>query len=104
MQAIEAGQKTKQSFLCLVVVFTFVLPRFTRKFCLCSPLHLHHSCEPGFNGQTFQQIHGVSVDSYLSPVLANILTEFEKVVISDFDQTGIINLYRQYVDDSVLYS
>ena len=24
-----------------------VLPRFTRKFCLCLRLHLHHSCEQG---------------------------------------------------------
>ena len=41
--------------------------------------------------------------SALGPVLANIiLSEFEKLVVSDLIASGIIKFYRRYVDDSLV--
>ena len=44
-----------------------------------------------FNNQLFEQIDGVSMGCSLGPILANtILTEFEKIVVSDLIRSGII--------------
>ena len=41
--------------------------------------------------------------SYLGPVLANIiLTEFEKLIVSDLVDSGFIKFYRRYVDDTLI--
>ena len=39
----------------------------------------------------------------LGPVLANIiLTEFEKLIVSDLVDSGLIKFYRRYVDDTLI--
>ena len=41
--------------------------------------------------------------SALGPVLANIiLSEFEKLVVSDLIASGTIKIYRRYVDDTLV--
>ena len=41
--------------------------------------------------------------SPLGPVLANIiLTEFEKVVLSDLLQSDILKFYRRYIDNTLV--
>ena len=38
-----------------------------------------------------------------APVLANIiLTELEKVMVDDLVRSGIVNIYRRYVDDTLV--
>ena len=40
--------------------------------------------------------------SALGPVLANIiLSEFEKLIVSDLIKSGVIRFYRRYVDDTL---
>ena len=56
-----------------------------------------------FDNIFYEQIDGVSMGSCLAPVLANIiLTEFEKVIVNDLINTGIIAFYRRYVDDTLV--
>ena len=51
----------------------------------------------------YQQCDGVSIDSSLAPVLANmILTEFEKVVVTPPMESGILKLYCRYVDHTLV--
>ena len=41
--------------------------------------------------------------SSLGPVLANILlTEFEKLIISNLVNSGLIKFYRRHVDDTLV--
>ena len=41
--------------------------------------------------------------SALGPVLANIiLSEFEKLIVSDLIKSGVIRFYRRYVDDTLV--
>ena len=41
--------------------------------------------------------------SSLGPVLANIiLTEFEKLIVFDLVDSGLIKFYRRYVDDTLI--
>ena len=41
--------------------------------------------------------------STLGPVLANIiLSEFEKLIVSDLVKSGVIKFYRRYVDDTLV--
>ena len=41
--------------------------------------------------------------SCLAPVLANIiLTEFEKLIVGDLVNSGILKFYRRYVDDTLV--
>ena len=56
-----------------------------------------------FNNQLNEQIDGVSMGSSLGPVLTNIiLTEFEKRIVSDLINSGIIKFYHRYVDDTLI--
>ena len=56
-----------------------------------------------FNNQLFEQTDGVSMGSALGPVLANIiLSEFEKLIVSDLIKSGVIRFYRRYVDDTLV--
>ena len=56
-----------------------------------------------FNNKIYEQIDGVSMDSSLGPVLANIiLTEFEKLIVFDLVDSGLIKFYRRYVDDTLI--
>ena len=49
------------------------------------------------------RLDGVSMGSCLAPVLANIiLTEFEKLVVDDLVNSGILKFYRRYVDDTLV--
>ena len=53
-----------------------------------------------YDNMIYQQSDGVSMGSYLAPVLANIiLTEFEKVVVMPLMKNGILKLYCRYVND-----
>ena len=53
----------------------------------------------------YEQFDGVSMGSCLAPVLANIiLTEFEKVIVNDLINTGILAFYRRYVDDNLVFN
>jgi hypothetical protein len=55
-----------------------------------------------FNNQLFEQTDGVSMGSALGPELANIiLSEFEKLIVSDLIKSGVIRFYRRYVDDTL---
>ena len=41
--------------------------------------------------------------SSLAPVLANIiLTEFERIIVSDLINDGAIKFYKRYVDDTLI--
>ena len=67
-----------------------------KKLLLDSCIKTAFSCD----NMIYQQSDGVSMGSYLAPVLANIiLTEFEKVVVMPLMKNGILNLYCRYVDD-----
>ena len=56
-----------------------------------------------FDNIFYEQIDSVSMGSCLAPVLVNIiLTEFEKVIVNDLINTGIIAFYRRYVDDTLV--
>ena len=56
-----------------------------------------------FNNQLFEQTDGVSMGSALGPVLANIiLSEFQKLIVSDLIKSGVIKFYRRYVDDTLV--
>ena len=56
-----------------------------------------------FDNTLYEQIDGVSMGSCLAPVLANIiLTEFEKIVVDDLVNSGILKFYRRYVDDTLV--
>ena len=56
-----------------------------------------------FNNKIYEQIDGVSMGSSLGPVLANIiLTEFEKLIVFDLVDSGLIKFYRRYVDDTLI--
>ena len=56
-----------------------------------------------FDHQIYEQTDGVSMGSSLAPVLANIiLTEFEKVIVSNLLKDGTIKYYRRYVDDTLV--
>lgn len=57
------------------------------------------------NNTNYEKTDGVRVPmgSSLGPVLANIiLTEFERVIVSDLVQSGIFKVYRRYVDDTLV--
>ena len=55
-----------------------------------------------FNNKIYEQI-AVSMGSSLGPVLANIiLTEFEKLIVFDLVDSGLIKFYRRYVDDTLI--
>ena len=54
------------------------------------------------NNKLYKQIDGVSMGSSLGPVLANIImTELEKIVVSDLINSGVIKFYVRYVDDTL---
>ena len=56
-----------------------------------------------YNNKLYKQIDGVSMGSSLGPVLANIImTELEKIVVSDLINSGLIKFYIRYVDDALL--
>ena len=56
-----------------------------------------------FDGQIYVQKEGVCMGSSLAPVLANIiLTEFERVIVSDLINDGVIKFYKRYVDDTLV--
>ena len=58
-----------------------------------------------FKNKIYEQIDGISMGSSLGlgPVLANvILTEFEKLIVSDLVDSGLIKFYRRYVDDTLI--
>jgi hypothetical protein len=56
-----------------------------------------------FNNQLFEKTDGVSIGSALGPVLANIiLSEFEKLIVSDLIKSLVIRFYRRYVDDTLV--
>ena len=55
------------------------------------------------NNKLFKQIYGISMGSSLGSVLANIImTELEKIVVSDLINSGLIKFYIRYVDDTLL--
>ena len=55
-----------------------------------------------FDNQLYKQTDGVSMESSLGPVLANIiLTEFERVIILDHS-SGTIKFYKKYIDDTLV--
>ena len=56
-----------------------------------------------YNNELYKQIDGVSMGSPLGPVLSNIImTELEKLVVSDLINSGLIKFYIRYVDDTLL--
>ena len=76
------------------LVATTLLKRTLKKLILDSCTKTAFS----FNNQLFGQIDGVSMGSALGPVLANIiLSEFEKLIISDLIKSGVIKFYRTYI-------
>ena len=47
--------------------------------------------------------YGVSVGSFLGPVLANIiLTEFENMIVKPLIETSVLKCYCRYVDDTLV--
>ena len=55
------------------------------------------------NNNVYKQIDGVSMGSSLGPVLANIImTELEKIMVSDLINFGLIKFYIRYADDTLL--
>ena len=58
-----------------------------------------------FDEQIYVQQNGVSMGLLLEPVLADIiLTEFERLIVSELIADGTIKFYKRYVDDTlVLY-
>ena len=56
-----------------------------------------------FNNKLFEQSDGVSMGSALGPVLANIIvSQFEKLIVSELIKSGVITFYRRYVDDTLV--
>ena len=56
-----------------------------------------------FNNILYEQIGGVSMGLPLAPILANIImTEFEKIVVNELLEKGIIKNYMRYVDDTLM--
>ena len=56
-----------------------------------------------FDEQIYVQKDGVSMGSSLGPVLANIiLTEFERLIVSELIADGTIAFYKRYVDDTLV--
>ena len=56
-----------------------------------------------YSNKLYKQIDGISVGSSLGLVLANIImTELEKIVVSDLINSGLIKFYIRYVDDTLL--
>ena len=56
-----------------------------------------------FDEQICVQQNGVSMGSSLGPVLANIiLTEFERLIVSELIADGTIKFYKRYVDDTLV--
>ena len=55
------------------------------------------------NDKLYEQIDGVCMGSALGPVLANIImTELEKLVLPKLIESGIIQFYIRYVDDTLV--
>ena len=55
------------------------------------------------NNKLYKQIDRVSLESSLGPVSANIImTELEKIMVSDLINSGLIKFYIRYVDDTLL--
>ena len=55
------------------------------------------------NDTLYEQIDGVCMGSALGPVLANIImTELEKLVLPKLIESGIIQFYIRYVDDTLV--
>ena len=58
-----------------------------------------------YNNKLYKQIDGVSMGSLLVPVLANIImTELEKIVISNLINSSLIKFYIRYVEDTLLFA
>ena len=56
-----------------------------------------------YNNKLYKQIDGISMGSSLGPVLANIImTELEKIVVSNLINSGLIKFYMRYVDHTLL--
>ena len=56
-----------------------------------------------FNNQIYEQEDGVSMDSPLGPVFANIkMIELEEKFTKKFADDGTIKFYGRYVDDTLL--
>ena len=54
-----------------------------------------------FNGIIRKQKDGVSMSSSLGPVLANIITELERVIVEPLITSDKIKFYIRYVDDTL---
>ena len=51
----------------------------------------------------YVQKDGVCMGSSIGPVLANIiLTEFERVIVPELINDGVIKFYKRYVDDALV--
>ena len=56
-----------------------------------------------FDEQIYDQKDGVFMSSSLGPVLANIiLTEFERLIVSELIADGTMKFYKRYVDMALL--
>ena len=56
-----------------------------------------------FDSEIYKQIDGVSMGSPLAPVLANIImTELESIIMKKLFDTGKMNFYCCYVNDTLL--
>ena len=56
-----------------------------------------------YTNKIYKQIDGVSMGSSLGPVLINIImTELEKIVVSDSTNSRLIKFYFRYIDDTLL--
>ena len=56
-----------------------------------------------YTNKIYKQIDGVSMESSLGPVLINIImTELEKIVVSDSTNSRLIKFYFRYIDDTLL--
>ena len=56
-----------------------------------------------FDEQIYVQQNGVSMGSSLGPVLANIiLTEFERLIVSELIADSTIKFYKHYIDDTLV--
>ena len=55
-----------------------------------------------YNNKVYKQIDSVSIGSSSGPVSANIImTELEKIVVSDLINSGLIKFYIRYLDDTL---
>ena len=56
-----------------------------------------------FDNGLYEQCDGVSMGSFLGPVLANIiLTEFENVIVKPLIETSVRKFYCRYIDDTLV--